>query len=431
MKLLLTFCAVLTIQNIRADSYSLGPVSPANDDPNWILGPSKAALGDYATIRIPEGYRFTDAKGARVLLQRMRNPISPTLIGLFAPDSGKWWLVLDAIDVGYLQGLNKDVRLDSKTILTGVRARVELDNLRRARQGGTPIASINWSKAPVFDAADNTLEWCLRAETIVDSIVNLEQVSETNTVLNSTIRLIGRSRILGLTAVQGDLADRSAADSFSMKDLIKNVSFNPGQRYSDFKPGDKIAAGKLEQLIIGDPLPVVMPQWVWIAIGCGGVLVLAGLIGGLYWLGRRMLRKERMSRAFPDYQEYGHALAPVFSNGKVHNGARRRREFNYHKFYSDMMLEVSSGPTVLQPVDGVNGKRVAAADRVMPTTKTSVDLSILQANRELIANQTQLIAEQKRLLQEQGKLIEEKSRLIHEKTQLLEKQAELLERDIL
>ncbi|HZL43986.1 MAG TPA: hypothetical protein VFD66_11995, partial [Verrucomicrobiae bacterium] len=159
-------------------------------------------------------------------------------------------------------------------------------------------------------------------------------------------------------------------------------------------------------------------------------VLVAGLIVGSILLGRRMLRKERMSRAFPDYEEYGHALSPVFSNGKMRNGAHRRREFNYQKFYSDMMLEVSAGPSIAQPA--LNGKRVASAipDRVLSTDGT-MHQSIVRANRELIANQTQLIQEQKRLLQEQGRLIEEKSRLIHEKTQILEKQAELLERDML
>jgi hypothetical protein len=114
----------------------------------------------------------------------------------------------------------------------------------------------------------------------------------------------------------------------------------------------------------------------------------------------------------------------------MRNGAHRRREFNYHKYYSDMMLEVSAGPSISQPA--LNGKRVASAspERVL-STDSPTHPSIVRANRELIANQTQLIEEQKRLLQEQGRLIEEKSRLIHEKTQILEKQAELLERDLL
>ncbi|HZL43539.1 MAG TPA: DUF2167 domain-containing protein, partial [Verrucomicrobiae bacterium] len=263
LKLLLAFSIILTIQSSRADSFSLVPVSPANDDPNWILGPSKAPLGDFATVRIPEGYRFTDAKGARTLLQRMKNPLPSGLVGLFAPDSGKWWVVLDATDIGYLQGLNQNVPLDAKTILAGVRARLDLDNLRRSRQGGQPIASIDWARPPAFDPSQKTLEWALRAETVVEGVVNLEQVSQTNPVVNRTIRLIGKSRVLGLTAVS---AEGAASEPTPMKELVKNVSFNPGQQYADFKPGDKVASWKLEQLIVGEEMPTQTPQWVWITV---------------------------------------------------------------------------------------------------------------------------------------------------------------------
>src|SRR5205809_906379 len=54
----------------------------------WTIGPATANLGEVAEMTIPEGYRLTDAAGARVLLQRMKNPVPAGLVGILAPDSG-------------------------------------------------------------------------------------------------------------------------------------------------------------------------------------------------------------------------------------------------------------------------------------------------------------------------------------------------------
>jgi uncharacterized membrane-anchored protein len=394
-----------------------------------MLGPTKANLGDFATVYVPEGYRFTDAKGAAILLQRMKNPVPRKLVGLLAPDSGQSWVVLDYSDAGYLKDLSRKSQVDAGFVLRSVRERLGDENARRVRQGVQPIAVLDWVVRPVFDPSQWTLEWALRAEIRTEKIVNLQEETETNAVVNHTIRLIGKQRILGLTAVR---LEQMPSESIPLKELAKGISFNPGERYSDYREGDKLAKCTLEELIVGEESQIPASPYVTAGIWTGVGLLAVGIIVAGIVVFVRKLRRIRMSRAYPDYEEHEHALSSLYRNGKArsNNGSRRRRSFNYQKFYSDMMLEVSSGPLILQLAP--NGKQVPQR----PTERLSPDESpanhtVFRANMELIANQNHLIEEQKRLMHEQGRLIEEKSRLIREKTLLLEKQAEFLERDLL
>ena len=411
---------------------SLLPVPPSTQEPDWISGPNKADLGDVATIEVPEKYRFTGPKGARLLLQRMRNPVPQNLAGIVAPVSGKWWVVLAFSEVGYVKDVNRATRIDAPAVLQAVRDQIIPQNSLRMRQGVAPISSVDWAIQPVLDTNRCTLEWALRAETRTEKIVNLRSETESRGVVNHTIRLIGRRMVLDATAVQQDQGD----NFIPLKELVEHVSFKQGERYSDFRNGDKIATLRLEQLIVGEEGKKAPSTYVVAGIWIGSIVLAGGLVTTGVLLIRRKIRRQKMSRAFPDYQEHGHPLTHLMSgsgNGSNnHNGSRRKRMFNYQKFYSDMMLEVTAGSRFTGAA--ANGKHVSRATNGLlspPPAESNGNHSFARANSELIANQINLIEEQKRLLQEQAKLIEEKSRLIEQKNQILEKQAELLETGLL
>ena len=162
-----------------------------------------------------------------------------------------------------------------------------------------------------------------------------------------------------------------------------------------------------------------------------GVIFIACASAGTVVMLRRRVRNQKVYSSVPDGHD--HPWAPLLKNGNGannHTGSHRRKTFDYHKFYSDMMLQVSSGSSSLEPA--ANGKHISRESNGRPLPNDpAVNQVIVRANCDLITNQTNLIEEQKRLMHEQSKLIEEKSRLIREKNQLLEKQAELFERDLL
>jgi uncharacterized membrane-anchored protein len=430
--LLLAVLVVFPIHSSRADKLSLmpselslSPMTPGDQNLGWVLGPAKVPLGDSAVIDLSDGYRFVDAKGARQLLQRMHNPVPAGIVGLLAPNSGKWWLVLEFTEVGYVRDLKKISELDAHEVIKAVQERINDQNNARAQAGLPPITSIEWASQPAYDAGHNTLEWAFRAG------------SQPTAVINRTVRLFGRKGFLDATAVQ---PDQAAGEAIPLGEIMKNVAFNPGQTYGDYQPGDKIAKTKLAELIAGESQSTDLNLLIKGAIWAGVILAAGGLAGVVVVL-RRKYRSQKVSLEQPTGRDPG--FAALFHNGNGshnRNGARRRRAFNYQKYYSDMMLQVSSGPSALESVLHANGHgerpiRETNGWHPIPPAQgqeqPAVNQVIVQANLELIANQTNLIEEQKRLLQEQSRLIEEKSRLIREKNQLLEKQSELFERDLL
>ena len=453
----------------------------------WTMGPADASLGSLADIKISKGYRFTDASGAKEILRAMKNPVPDGLVGILAPESGQWYAVLTYTKLGYVKDADNG-RIDSAAILKTITDRAQRQNEERALHGLPPITSVEWKLPPVFDPKAHTVEWAVQAGTA------------SGQVINHAMRLLGRQGVLDATVVE---PYEKGSDLTSLKGVMANISFKPGQRYTDYQKGDTVADTGLAGLIIGqDELAAAQNAkapasgrasgwgWYWYvgvgALAGGSALLLRGALrrrghtrhhlpaaiaasngisNGNGTASRKSFSEEhtslRLSAPLPS--DNGHepngvkpaVLAAIDSkpkqevindetvvrNGSHHRpGARRRKVFDYHRFYTDTVLKLSSG-SYTGPTGGSNGgARANGRTNGYSLDKTAqaqspahapVEQTIVQAHLDLIANQKELIEQQKRLMIQQAKLIEEKSKLIAEKSQLLDRQTELFERDIL
>jgi uncharacterized membrane-anchored protein len=464
---LLSVSTIFLFQCCQADqplSLSLG--SPDQAQVQWTSGPADASLGALVDIKIPKGYRFTDVTGATMLLGRMNNPVPAGLVGILAPESGQWWAVLEYRDNGYLQDAAK-TGLDTKAILKTVSDRAQRQNEGRRIHNLPLITSVDWALAPAFDANTHTLEWAVLAKT------------QSGQVVNHTMRLLGRQGLLDATVVEPYQA-QAALDLISLKDLMKNISFKSGQRYTDYQAGDKISHIGLAGLIGGDEDSSTAQTddvatsgksadvWGW--------YVFAGVLAGgsvmLVWGVNQRRRKVRPvlsatlagngvgngnghtsvhdSAVTPVSAPAGNGSAMIAAraerpkvamarNGSTHRqGVRRRKIFDYHRFYTDTVMKLSSSGYTAEvpPRNGhtnghANGHSPAHAIDAQSPSNGAANQALMQAHLDLIANQKELIEEQKRLMIQQAKLIDEKSKLIAEKSQLLDRQTELFERDLL
>ncbi|HUA39281.1 MAG TPA: DUF2167 domain-containing protein [Candidatus Sulfopaludibacter sp.] len=486
--MLLPVFIVFLTQAGKADQSSLLSLSsPSQVQVNWTSGPADASLGTLADIKIPQGYRLTDATGAAVLLGRMNNPIPQGLVGIIAPESGQWWAVLTYKDIGYVKGVDKG-GINAAAILKTISNRADRQNEDRTIHGLPLITSVDWALAPVFDAKTHAVEWAVRART---------QSAE---VVNHTVRLLGRQGILDATAV-APYQDKSTAGLVPLKELVKNISFKQGQRYTDYQPGDKVSNIGLAGLIMGDEDSAASQASDAVApgksAGAWGWYVLAGVIaGGGVMLVRGVVQQRRhQTRRAPVTRSLvagnamgngnGHAhvsavttvaTSPVPSpesnnsqadkvetdgvktddvkpgvakpeavvaqnglngsaNGSTHRrGARRKKIFDYHRFYTDTVMKLSSSGYTAEvtPRNGhtngrSDGHSSAPAMEVQPASYGAMNQAIVQSHLDLIANQKALIEEQKRLVQQQTKLIEEKNKFIQEQNELLERQSAMIE----
>jgi hypothetical protein len=218
---------------------------------------------------------------------------------------------------------------------------------------------------------------------------------------------------------------------------MKNITFKSGQDYADFEDGDKIASMTFTQLIAGGDDPGTLAKQGWLAkwyeltltqkkIFCGLVFCVVAVV--VAFLVIREIRSLKLHESFPVYPSHG------ATNGKgrsARHSSQRKRTFDYQKFYSDMMTQVSTRSFSRtdqrqneETIEASNESVAASPEVAGPSATASV-------TSEFIAQQKEFIEEQRRLMHQQAKLIEERSKLIEEKNQILAKQSEMIDNQLL
>ena len=486
----IAFCLMVLVAVFVVSNHSCQAQQPSLDavlsDPlkqvGWVSGPEKVSLGDFADFDIPAGYRLTDAHGARVILQSYNTPVTDGVVGLLASSSGKWWAVIEYTPAGYVKNAG-DQLIDTASVLKAAQAEIQK---RDNAQGASAATSLSWKSKPVYDASTHSLAWSIQIQ------------SPSMKGENDTVALLGRHGVLDITAVQAS----ATADSSSLKQLIGDIKFRDGERYTDYQGGDKVADIGLAQLIVGQDHAAAAgsgfaASWIyWVYSGVGACIVV-GIAGLLL-----MKKRSRPARvAVPVAAASVPATKPIVSASMVsaptaaispqvapatapsptvastmaaasshhaasnhQNGAaavktngaqaktpkqfhrnRKKKVFNYPKFYTNVMRELSLhsyGPgTVANGKSGFNGhsnghQNGHANGHTNGNTNghsngqsnghtngvNGINDAVKTEIGQLIASQKNLIEEQKCLLEQQTKLIAEKRWLIEEQTAFLKGQ---------
>jgi uncharacterized membrane-anchored protein len=413
-------------------------------------------LGDVATIRIPPGFRFTDAQGARILLESAHNSIPQGLAGILAPVSGDWWVTLDYSNSGHVSVSDYN-KLDQDALIKSFWNQLIHE---RKVQGLSDVTHVNWEVQPSYHAARQYFDYAARVEGFSAKDQKLAYIAH----------FLGRHGVLEAKVIR---PWHNAEGAALFKDALLGLAFKEGERYDDFKNGDKVASGGLSELIVADN-SVVNSSAVaraetgggikafWIGFGAIGFVGIAGIA----LMARKLKGKKAQPAPIPAVSEPQQAdiqpaarpaiapkpfklnikpkptAKPVNGNGNGHvdrnghNSKRGRRMFNYHKFYTEMVLQ-GPAPVIAEPVNGFNGypnghENGNGNGHSNGNGANGHDNgTVLHAHSELIANQKALIEEQKRLIHEQARLIEEKSKLIAEKNDLLDRQSHMIDNNLL
>jgi uncharacterized membrane-anchored protein len=228
-----------------------GQPSPKLD---WIAGPADVDLGDVAQLEIPNGYVFLDAKGARALLEASGNVPDGTELGLVsgAGEDENWFVVFEFDEIGYVKDDEKD-EIDAKAILDGVRRGTEEANKVRQERGISALHVVGWHQEPFYDPQTNNLSWALLAKD-----------DSGDQVVNFNVRLLGRRGVMSATLV--DDPSRLAATRPHLDRVVASFTYKSGQKYAEFRSGDKVAQYGLAALVAG---------------GVGAAAAKTGLLGAL------------------------------------------------------------------------------------------------------------------------------------------------------
>jgi len=231
----------------------------------WQKGPSVGELGTHAQVKVPAGFVFAGASDTRTIMEANHNPVTGKEIGFVAPAGEDWYAVFEFDDVGYVKDDEKD-SLDQKALLDSIKAGTEAGNKERVKRGWPTMTIIGWETAPRYNDTTHNLEWAIRAQ------------SEGLPVINHNTRVLGRGGVMEVTLVADPAVLAETMPKF--KAMLDGFEFKQGQRYAEFRAGDKTAAYGLTGLIVGGGTAALVKtgafKWLWklIVAGVAGVAAL-------------------------------------------------------------------------------------------------------------------------------------------------------------
>ena len=118
--------------------------------------------------------------------------------------------------------------------------------------GAAPLHITGWEIPPRYNEQTHNLEWAIRGE------------SEGSPVINYNTRLLGRKGVMEVNLVIDP--EKLSAAMPAYQALLTDYSYKQGERYAEYRSGDKLAKYGLAALITG---------------GAAAIAVKTGLFAGL------------------------------------------------------------------------------------------------------------------------------------------------------
>jgi len=227
----------------------------------WVRGPVTGDLIKQAEIKVPEGYLYTGAAGTKSFLEMTQNFPNGREAGMYMPipDRDKpgqdYFVIFEFADVGYVKDDEKG-KIKADELLESLKKGTEESNVERRKRGWPAMQVIAWSKPPFYDPKTNNLTW--------GTLIRDDKGAET---INYTTRMLGRQGFMKVDLVCDPEAFPKAMADYEQ--IMKHFAYTQGNRYAEFKSGDKVAAIGLTALIAG---------------GAGALLVKSGLLAKFWKL---------------------------------------------------------------------------------------------------------------------------------------------------
>jgi uncharacterized membrane-anchored protein len=236
----------------------------------WTVGPGQAVIGDQAEIAVPEGARFTGADGTRRLLEMMHNPTDGSELGLLTTDTLDWFIVFEYEAIGYVKDADKE-KLDAAEILNSLRKGNEAGNEERKRRGWSAISIVGWHTPPFYNRDTHNLEWCIKGS------------ADGRDIVNYNTRILGRGGVMSANLLVAP--EELDVTLPKIKGLLQGFSYTQGQRYSEWKSGDRIAKVGLSALVVGGAVGLAAKMGLLAKIGASIAklwkVVIVGVLGAL------------------------------------------------------------------------------------------------------------------------------------------------------
>jgi len=212
----------------------------------------KGEIGNNATVELKDGLIFLNGSDGDKLLQSFGN-LPSNIKGVVMDNTASWFITFEFDGVGYVKDDEKD-EIDPDDILKSKKEAQKEGNKARAAQGLEKLFITGWQTEPNYNTSTNNLEWglILKDESGVES-------------LNHEIRLLGRKGVMSATLICSP--EQFASLKPKLAATLEGFEYTSGNKYSEFKEGDKIAEYGLLGLIGGGGAFILYKLWKPIVAG--------------------------------------------------------------------------------------------------------------------------------------------------------------------
>lgn len=245
----------------------------------WVRGPQQVSLFGNSTLQIPAGYVFLNPEDT-AKLETLTHNIGGGTEYFFAPADLSWGAHFSFRDDGYVKD---DDKIDAPALLQNIKDGTEAANKARRERGWDEMAVTGWQTPPHYDTQSNRLEWA----------VGGKDLKTNSDVVNFNTRILGRGGVMSAVLI-ADPRDLTAATN-EFKSTLSGFSYSSGQRYGDYKPGDKIAKYGLAALVTGGAAAIAVKTGLWkVIVGAaiaGWKFVVAGFVAVFGAIAKRFKRK--------------------------------------------------------------------------------------------------------------------------------------------
>ncbi len=246
---------------------------------DWQRGPSTYSITSKAQLFVPEDYVFLGTKETDKYLTLSENFASGEDY-FFGPTNDSWESYFSFENLGYVEDDND---IDAKELLEQAIEAEKYGNAERKKNGWSPLYIEGWEFEPRYDTRNNLLEWAF-----------LLKDEQNKPLINYETRILGRSGVMNVVLVAAPEKLSSAVADFKQK--IRRFKFVSGEKYSEYKEGDRVAEFGLAALITGGVAALATKKGAWAAIVAFFVafkkLAIVGVLAILAWIGSLFRKKK-------------------------------------------------------------------------------------------------------------------------------------------
>lgn len=241
----------------------------------------KGNLGGKAEVSIPQGYRFTGGDATRKMMALYGNPPTQRELGMLATEGLGPWIIFEFDESGYVKDDEKD-KINADEMLASLREGQEQGNQYRREHGMSELEILGWVVAPRYNEKTHNLEWATR----------LRSVGSDGISINYNTRLLGRKGVMEVTLVcEPEEMEKMIAEQAK---ILTGFNYIEGERYAEFREGDKVAKYGLTALVAGTGAAAALKMGLFPKLAAGFAklgkvayaLVLAVIVGIKKLLGK-------------------------------------------------------------------------------------------------------------------------------------------------